>query len=167
MVAMENAQNKALAVKNKTTGETPALIIGADTIVVIDGSILPKPANRDEAVAMLQRLSGRTHQVITAIAVAPYPTGEMLSDIETTMVKFRRLTKDEILGYADSGEPLDKAGAYGIQGLGVFLVDGITGDYPNVVGLPVRKLYEMLRKFNVDIFRLSLRQKAGTEVNVI
>ena len=110
-----------------------ALVIGSDTIVVIDGDILGKPASVEEANAMLARLSGRTHTVFTAVAVAW--RGEMRSGVESVSVTFRDLSAAQISAYVATGEPMDKAGAYGIQGYGATIVERIDGDYFAVMGL--------------------------------
>ena len=132
-----------------------ALVIGADTLVALEGDLLGKPRDRQEAVSMLRALSGRTHQVLTGLCL----TDGAWSDtrVEVTQVSFRELREREIEAYVDTGEPLDKAGAYGIQGLGRLLVRGIEGDYYNVVGLPICLLGEMLSRRGLDIW--DLRQK--------
>ncbi|WP_051184410.1 Maf family protein [Desulfatiglans anilini] len=118
--------------------------LGADTIVVIDREILGKPADADDAVNMLRRLSGKEHRVITGFCVLS-PEGEAIhSEAVTTLVRFKALSEDEIRGYTATGEPLGKAGAYAIQGVGAFLVMGVTGSYTNVVGLPVCALVNAL-----------------------
>jgi len=119
-------------------------IIGADTIVFIDNTILGKPASRDEARAMLERLSAKTHQVHTGYCICRKATGHFISDCVTTDVSFKKLSAKEIDWYINSGEPFDKAGAYAIQGLGTFLVKRINGSYTNVVGLPVCEILEYL-----------------------
>lgn len=124
------------------------IIIGADTIVVKDGKILGKPSSQEEAKAMLRSLSGRQHAVLTGVAIKRGPK-EVVFHV-TTRVIFRRLMEEEIQGYVASGEPLDKAGAYGIQGIGALWVEGIEGSYTNVVGLPVERVYEELKKFLSD-----------------
>lgn len=120
-----------------------ALVIGSDTIVVIDGVILGKPADRDDAVTMLARLAGRTHTVFTSVAVAH--GGRTLSGVEAVEVQFRPLTRDMIAAYVETGEPMDKAGAYGIQGFGATLVERISGDYFAVMGLPLGRLVGLIR----------------------
>lgn len=121
------------------------LALGCDTLVVHRGGILGKPECRDEAIRMLSKLSGDEHAVFTGIALAGHRRIE--STVETTRVWFRRLTGDEIVEYVDTGEPLDKAGAYGIQSYGAAIVDRIEGDYFNVMGLPTQKLLELFRRF--------------------
>lgn len=124
------------------------LVIAADTVVAIDGHVLGKPHSRQEAVEMLSRLSGRTHTVYTGVTLCR--DGQAVTEHEATAVRFRPLTAAEIEAYADSGEPMDKAGAYGIQGLGALLVERIEGDYCNVVGLPICRLGRMLARFGLD-----------------
>lgn len=131
---------KALPLKNSND-----IIIGADTVVSIDGEILGKPKNKQNAEDMLKRLSGKTHSVFTGITIIK---GEKeTSFYEETKVTFHPLTDEEIKKYIQTEEPMDKAGAYGIQGYGSLLVKKIDGDYFNVVGLPVSRLYRELKKF--------------------
>ncbi len=113
------------------------LVLAADTLVVLAGEILGKPAGPEEAEAMLARLAGRDHLVMTGVAVRDGSTGRTLSGVETTRVAVAPLTPEEIARYVASGEPLDKAGAYAIQGLGALFVEAIEGNYTNVVGLPL------------------------------
>lgn len=119
------------------------LVLGADTVVVVDEEVLGKPADRDDARRMLARLAGREHDVMTGICLR---SGAVFTeDIEATRVRFVPLTEDEIDEYVASGEPMDKAGAYAIQGRASKFIDRIEGCYFNVVGLPVAKLYMQLR----------------------
>jgi septum formation protein len=122
-----------------------AVVIGADTVVVARGERLGKPAGEVEALEMLRRLQGRTHEVWTGLAVVR--GGEQRTAAEVTKVQFARLEDAELRAYARTGEPLDKAGAYGIQGLAAQLVRRIEGDYCNVVGLPLARLRQMLKEF--------------------
>lgn len=133
------AVRKAMAVAKQ---HPDATVIGADTTVLLDGEILGKPKNEADCKRMLRMLSGKTHQVITGVAV--FQNGRSMSFSEETRVEFYALSDAEIDGYAASGEPYDKAGAYGIQGQGALLVAGIHGDYYNVVGLPIARLSRML-----------------------
>lgn len=134
------ARRKAEAVR----GSHPdALVLAGDTIVVSGSEILEKPPDGDEAVAALLRLSGRSHRVVTALALAT-PAGRLLSGMSWTDVSFRRFGADEARSYVATGEPLDKAGAYGIQGRGAALVRAVNGDYYTVVGLPVSLLIDLL-----------------------
>lgn len=128
------------------------ILITADTIVVLDGQVMGKPENGDDAFKMLMRLSGRCHEVITAICLRTVGGYEV--EEETTRVYFRSLCKEEILAYIASGEPVDKAGAYGIQGRGGLLVEKIEGCYFNVVGLPISRLYLMFKKHGVDLLEV-------------
>ena len=121
-----------------------AWVIGADTIVFIEGAVLGKPASRTAAREMLRRLSGQTHQVYTGYAVCCRAAGRMITEAVRTDVRFKELTEAEIEWYIQTGEPFDKAGAYAIQGLGTFLVRSINGSYTNVVGLPVCEVIEAL-----------------------
>ena len=125
-----------------------ALIIAADTVVAVDGTVLGKPRDRDDAVRMLQTLSGREHTVYSGLTVCWQ--GRSVTQHEATAVRFRPLTLDDIHHYVSTGEPMDKAGSYGIQGYGCTLVEGISGDYYNVVGLPLCRLSQILSGFGVD-----------------
>lgn len=130
------ARAKAMAVHGER-------VLAADTIVVLDGEILGKPLDPEAAAATLRRLAGRQHEVMTAVVLR---TGHVLrSRLVRTRVSFRPLTDDEIAAYVATGEPLDKAGAYGIQGRGGALVDRVVGSYTNVIGLPMRETLELLR----------------------
>lgn len=142
------AHNKARSIAKGMKEE--ALVIGADTIVYKD-EIMGKPKDRADAAAMLTRLSGTTHSVITGISVIKTPEMITVTDYEETLVKFKVLSQDEIKAYVDSGETADKAGAYAIQGLGSLLVEKIDGCYFNVVGLPVYKLSTILEKFGLNL----------------
>lgn len=154
------AREKALAVWRTRPGE---LVLGADTVVVIDDSILGKPIDSDDAARMLRMLSGRFHQVITGVCLVSRsgsgssvtPTNasstapgncEMRTSSETTLVTFSALTDAEIRDYVATGEPMDKAGAYAIQGIASRWIPRIEGDYSNVVGLPVARVYRMLQE---------------------
>lgn len=129
-----------------------ALVIGADTVVVLNHEILGKPKDEADAVRMLSALSGREHSVLTGISAVRRSDGKGVSVYEETKVRFRALSEHEILQYVRTGEPMDKAGAYGIQGIGSLLVEKIDGDYFNVVGLPVCRLARMLaEEFDYNI----------------
>lgn len=119
------------------------LVIGADTVVCCEGKILGKPHSREAAAEMLTALQGRSHEVYTGVTL--YSQSETVTFFECTQVEFYPMTEVEISEYIDSKEPMDKAGAYGIQGLGARFVKGIRGDYNNVVGLPVGRLYQELK----------------------
>ena len=130
------SRQKAAEIYSMYTGET---VVAADTVVVIDGLILGKPRDKEDAAAMLRRLSGREHFVYTGVCVI-FPDGSMSSFAEETVVEFLQLTEQEIADYIATDEPMDKAGAYGIQGKGALLVKRISGDYYNVMGLPIARL---------------------------
>ncbi|MBE3583290.1 MAG: septum formation inhibitor Maf [Limnochordaceae bacterium] len=133
--------------------EQRRLVIGADTVVVLDGEILGKPKDLEDAKQMLRRLSGRTHEVYTGVAVleTPWPGGPELVEHEVTRVTFRPLTSAMIEHYVASGEPMDKAGAYGVQGLGSVIVSHIDGCFFNVVGLPLPRLAQMLERLGQPV----------------
>ena len=134
---LELSRKKAESVAQKVVD---SLILGADTIVVLNGVILGKPEDSEEAFEMLKKLSGKEHKVYTGISLLDKDKKKILSGYQLTKVKFNQLKDKEIKDYIDTGEPLDKAGAYGIQGMGNFLVEKIEGDLDNVIGLPLRKL---------------------------
>ena len=142
----ELSLRKARAAADKTGPD--GLIIAADTVVALDGAVLGKPRDREDAFAMLSALSGREHRVYTGVSVLR--GDRAVTEHEETAVCFRALAPGEIWGYIATGEPMDKAGAYGIQGVGALLVRGIRGDYCNVVGLPVFRLGRMLARFGVE-----------------
>lgn len=126
-----------------------ALVLGSDTIVVVDGDVLGKPRDRADAIAMLQRLSGRAHEVMTGVALV-CSERHMVAH-EVTKVRFASLTGEQIERYVDSGEPMDKAGSYGIQGRASAMISSIDGDYFNVVGLPLCRTVQMLSHFGVNV----------------
>ena len=137
------AREKALAVAQLNPD---ALVVAGDTTVVLDGQFLEKPADAEGATEMLRRLSGRTHEVLTALAVVPPgASARVYSRVDRTAVTFRTISDDEIAGYVATGEPMDKAGAYGIQGMAGAFVSGIEGDYFTVVGLSLAGLVELMR----------------------
>lgn len=138
------ARGKAAVI---ATGAPDALVIAADTIVVIDGAILGKPLDIPDARAMLRRLSGRTHEVCTAMAVAH--GGRIESDVVRVSVRFRKLDDDTISRYVNTGEPMDKAGAYGIQGFGATIVEHIDGDYFAVMGLSLVTVVQLAERMGV------------------
>ena len=128
-----------------------ALVIAADTLVVSRGRLFGKPCNEQDAKEMLKALSGKAHSVITGFTIIDTASGRELSRSIQSKVFFKRLSRDEIAAYVRSGEPLDKAGAYGIQGLGALMVRRIEGDFFNVMGLPMYALTSSLKKFGVNI----------------
>lgn len=148
LIATSLAEQKAQDVAKRVE---EGIVIGADTIVALEGTILGKPESKEEAVRMLSMLSGKEHHVITGIALIDVVTKKTLVDYELTKVFFRDLTAEEIENYVRTNEGLDKAGAYAIQGIGSILVKGIEGCYFNVVGLPLTKIYLLLQKFGIDI----------------
>lgn len=139
------AQAKCLAVGRH---RPDAYVIGSDTVVVIDGDILGKPRDEDHAVEMLLRLAGRVHRVETGVAILA-PGGELISDVEQVQVRFRPLDEREAREYVATGEPMDKAGAYGIQGYGATLVEAIEGDFFAVMGLPVARMVALFRRLGL------------------
>ena len=128
-----------------------ALVIAADTIVVLRGRLFGKPRNEKDAKEILKALSGKAHSVITGFTIIDTASNKELSGSTESKVFFKRLSRDEIESYVRSGEPLDKAGAYGIQGLGALLVRRIDGDFFNVMGLPLYALASSLKKFGLNI----------------
>lgn len=149
--AEELSRQKCREIFQTLSGD--ATVIGADTIVVLDGKILGKPRSKEEAVQMLSTLRGRTHQVFTGVTVMDRE-GEKVQTVtfhESTQVSFYPMSDREIEEYVRDGEPMDKAGAYGIQGKGAVFIREIRGDYNNVVGLPVAKLYQELKNMGIQI----------------
>ena len=142
-------RKKALAAR-ALAADDEAIIITADTMVFLDGLRLGKPTDQDDAARMLRSLSGRTHEVCTGVSLIQ--GDRILTEAETTAVTFRTLTDAEIAAYIATGDPMDKAGSYGIQGRPALFVSGITGDYFNVMGLPLHRLGQMLKQFGVDLF---------------
>ena len=142
--AARMAREKALA----AVEDSAAPVLGADTVVVIDGRILGKPESRSEAVEMLTALSGRVHHVITAVALIT-TGGKCLQSSNTTLVEFKNLSSEEIYAYCDSDEPMDKAGAYAIQGQAAKFVCRIEGSFSGVMGLPLYETTELLRRAGV------------------
>jgi septum formation protein len=141
------AEAKARAVvEGGAAGQAPAWVVGADTVVLIDGLVLGKPASAAEARRMLESLSGRTHEVLTGVAVLRLPEGAAQIEQELTRVTLAPLSKEEIEDYITTGEPFGKAGAYAIQGRAGRFVTRIEGCYFNIVGLPLGRLYRMLRE---------------------
>ena len=143
-VVEELSMRKAEAVRKMRPSEAEAIVVAADTIVALDGEILGKPKDEDDAVRMLRGLSGRTHEVYTGVTVLQVPGTERVTFSNCTRVTFYRLSEEDIRDYVASGEPMDKAGSYGIQGLGVRFVERIKGDYNNVVGFPLAHFLRVL-----------------------
>lgn len=144
-LAEEKVKDVAKKVKN------PSIIIGADTVVIIDDEILGKPVNEQDAFSMLKKLSKRTHKVVTAIAIFDTKENLMKSEAVTSEVTFKELSDEEIKRYIQTGEPMDKAGSYGIQAYGGLFVSCINGCYFNIVGLSLHRLGEMLKSFEINI----------------
>jgi len=147
-LAVLHARGKAhsVAVRNKN-----AVVISADTIVILGKVIFGKPRTKTEAFRMLKALSGRTHTVITGFTILDTESRKEHSKAVESKVTFRRLRDAEIRAYIESGEPMDKAGAYGVQGLGAAIVRRIDGDFFNVMGLPLSEVVEALKKFNLKV----------------
>lgn len=143
-----HAHAERLAREKATTIQQPdAVVIAADTIVVADGDVLGKPSDDADAATMLRRLSGRTHTVITAVAVAWQ--GRLESAVEEVEVTFHRLSDRDVAGYIATREPMDKAGAYGIQGFGATIVARVDGDYFAVMGLPLQRLVQLFERIGL------------------
>ncbi|RJS86148.1 septum formation protein Maf [Candidatus Bathyarchaeota archaeon] len=151
-VALENARRKALKVAE---GFDEGLIIGADTLISHGGGIIGKSRSRGEVAETLRLLRGSSHRVITGLVVLDAASGRMEEGVEETVVYMRELSDDEIDLYASIGESVGRAGGYAIQGLGALLVDRIEGCYYNVVGLPLRLLDELLRRFGVSLLEVA------------
>lgn len=149
-VVMSIALQKGLSAAKKF--ESGELIISADTIVVSEGQILGKPKDESDAINMLRKLSGKTHQVMTAFGIIKAGQHMKIVEYVTTEVTFKAYDDQFIEWYINSGEPFDKAGAYGIQGKGALMVDSISGDYLNVVGFPISKILDVLKEhFNFKL----------------
>lgn len=144
------AYEKAFDVAQKNRDK---LVIGADTIVVLEDEVLGKPKDEEEAFDMIQKLSNKTHRVITGISLIHLKKGIVVNDYQVSYVTFKDLSEDSIKDYINTKESLDKAGGYGIQGYGALLVEGIQGDYFNIVGLPISKLSDLLKDhFYINLF---------------
>ena len=153
------AEEKILEIATKKAMETAKdfpneNVVGADTVVVIDGKILGKPKDKDEAFKMLKSLSGRQHEVITAFSFVNINKNISYSDYEITKVYFKNLTDKDINWYINTKEPMDKAGAYGIQGKGAFFVEKIEGDFFSVMGFPLGKFVRFLDEIGFDLNNL-------------
>lgn len=150
-IVEELSHRKAAAVLERASHTPGAIVVGSDTIVVLDGDVLGKPKDREDAIAMLTRLAGRAHEVFTGLCCIDAASGRSIVSHSVTRVFMRALTGDQIARYVDSGEPMDKAGAYGIQEIGAMLVDRIEGDFFTVVGLPVSMLASQLGEFGLQL----------------
>lgn len=149
------AQRKAEAAVARLRAEEsdkPSLVVGADTIVVLDGEVLGKPVDQQDAITTLLRLQGRSHEVYTGVACIQSQDGLSQVRHRRTQVWMKPLSKERIERYVATGEPMDKAGSYGIQGLGATIVERIEGCYFNVVGLPLSLLSDMLEAFEIDVY---------------
>lgn len=153
LYVQEMALLKANDAAKKLDKKENTIIISADTMVCMGNKILGKPSDEKDAENMLKMLSGREHQVYTGVCVYRLPDGTSTTKAEVTNVKFKNLTEGKIKAYVATKEPMDKAGAYGIQGIGSMLVEKIDGDYFNVVGLPVSMLADILEEeYNISLF---------------
>ncbi len=126
-------------------------VLGGDTIVYIDGRVLGKPVDKVEAREMLRLISGRTHEVYTGVALYEPSGRTVLDDYDATFVTMKDMDEEEITWYVDTGEPMDKAGSYALQGIGGFFVTKVDGDFSSVVGLPLPKVYDLLRRAGVSL----------------
>ena len=152
LYVQELAMIKASASAKQVLANKNAIIIAADTVVTLDGKLLGKPKNKPDAFNILKSLSGREHEVYTGICVMRIRDAKTVCRAVKTTVRFKELTDEKIHAYIATGEPMDKAGAYGIQGIAAVLIDGIDGDYFNVVGLPLAALSDVLEKeFDIEI----------------
>ncbi len=148
--ALARAKARDIADQVRAAGDGPVLILGADTLVVLDGHPLGKPGSRDEARAMLRALRGRSHEVVTAVALIEVPGGREATETVTSRVLMRPYGDPEIDAYVATGEPDDKAGAYAVQGVGGQLVARVEGCFENVVGLPLETTARLLRMFGLS-----------------
>ncbi len=153
MPPIELAQFLSLGKAESVAKENPGtLVVAADTFIVYKNKLLGKPKTADKATEMLAMLSGQEHEVISGVTIIDGTTDKKASFYDVTKVFMRTISKEEIEAYVESGEPLDKAGAYGIQGLGGLFISKIEGDYFNVMGLPISRVAEALQKLGVKIF---------------
>ena len=150
-LAVEKAQAVFARRAAEDVGDTPLIVLGADTTVVCDGQILAKPADAADAMRMLRRLSGRTHQVLTGVAAVT--RAGVVSGVETTEVVFAPIPESDLAAYCATDEPLDKAGAYGIQGYAARWIPRIDGDYFNVMGLPIARTAKLIEAASSKLLR--------------
>jgi len=143
--ALSLAKAKDVAKRHKN-----AIVIGADSIITLNGKVLGKPHTEERAIEMLTELSGSIHSAITGYTIIDTDSGKIVSDAVETKIYFRKLTQDEIKNYVATGKPLDKAGAYAIQGKGALFVEKIEGDYYNIMGLPLSAVVEKLKEFKLQ-----------------
>jgi septum formation protein len=151
VIRLAEAKVQAVIPKLPAAGPTRRLVIGADTIVLVDGQVLGKPVSHQDAVDMLRLLAGRTHEVYTGVTVLDLESGQVMSGAERTAVTFADLAEPVIQRYVATGEPMDKAGAYAVQGLGSVFIARIEGCYFNVVGLPLSLLGRLLKAHGYDV----------------
>jgi septum formation protein len=149
-LVMTLAHGKAADVAKKFEN---GIVIGMDTIVSFKGRVLGKPKSKKEAFEMLKSYSGKVNKVYSGVCLIDCKTGRTIKDYEVTKVKFRKISDFEIKKYIATGEPMDKAGAYGIQGLSAIFIEGVKGCHTNVIGFPIHNLYKNLTKMGVDIFQ--------------
>lgn len=163
-IVKDLASAKALAVAESIkgaadNGSSKSLVLGADTIVVLDDDILGKPQDRAEAVQMLTKLSGRLHQVFTGVSLVELPSGKVSTIYTVTDVHFREMDAREIEAYVDTGEPMDKAGAYALQGIASLFVCKIDGCYTNVIGLPIPDTVQLLRQHGLEVMGMGAKHE--------
>jgi septum formation protein len=153
----ENAQRIALEKATDVAARLrKGIVVGADTIVVLDHHVLGKPKSKDDAKRMLRLLSGREHSVFTGFALKDVESGKHTAGVEETKVRFRKLTENEITAYVNSGSPMDKAGSYGIQDdFGAVFIERVNGCFYNVVGFPLARFYSTLQQFEGELETLS------------
>ncbi len=156
-LALQKAREVADSVEGQETSIEEVIILGADTVVAYDGRILGKPKDRTDAVGMLTQLSGNTHSVYTGVAVIvkEKEAEQIFNFYEETKVTMYPMSEAEIEAYVDTGEPMDKAGAYGIQGKCAIYIEKIAGDYNNVVGLPIARIYQEMSQLGIEIYKNS------------
>lgn len=147
-MALEKVQAVEKIVEDKNSPISGVPVLGADTVVTVDGEILGKPVDKESSLRMLMNLSGATHKVMTGVAIKQ--NNRLETCVTETLVNFRKLTREECENYWLTGEPADKAGSYAIQGLGAVFVSFIEGSYSNVVGLPLMETFQLLKKFGVN-----------------
>ncbi len=154
---------KARAGRQLLPEDEPHPVLGSDTAVVLDGEVLGKPRDRDHALAMLGRLAGRRHQVMTAVALVG-EDGQEESRLSVSSVQFRPIAQQELAAYWETGEPADKAGAYAVQGRGAVFIERLEGSYSGVMGLPLYETAELLAAFSIELMgRKGLQHRRGYE----
>lgn len=156
---MRMAEEKACKASDRLRRR--GLVVSADTVVVAGKEVLGKPTDKKDAARMLKLLSGRTHRVISGVALYNTEVDELRRGFETTEVTFAQMSSEEISWYVETGEPMDKAGAYALQGLASIFIKGIRGSHFNVMGLPLRRLYELSKDAGIDLHVYVKRQDAA------